>query len=110
MAIPKGNGTPRQASMRGFEIDASDIPLMECIPLPFVQAMQEASTSTESYAELAARLQISVGTLKSRLNRGRAMLVRMRAVADNPDLSPDDRAKAMKKAKTHVEVRKSRAA
>jgi hypothetical protein len=61
-----------------FEFLPTDAPLIGTMPDHFIGVMS-ASSLGKSYETIASELNLPIGTVKSRLNRGRAKLVAMRA-------------------------------
>lgn len=68
-------GTP---AFLGFVMYPSDKGLIELMPPTY----QEALRATGSYADRAAKLNMPQGTIRSRLNRARERLVKLRAAAE----------------------------
>lgn len=73
------NERPRRANRRGtaYILSEEDEFLMQDLPAPYVQALRQ----TGSLQEISERLQIPVGTVKSRTHRARVALDQLRANA-----------------------------
>jgi DNA-directed RNA polymerase specialized sigma24 family protein len=57
-----------------FEVTADDLPLLEKLR----RRHREILLATGTYRELAETLKIPIGTVRSRLNRARAALMKLR--------------------------------
>lgn len=60
--------------LRGLKVTEADAALIAKLPKPY----REALAMTGPYEDRAAKLDVAVGTIKSRLNRARAALVAAR--------------------------------
>ena len=72
---------------RGFEITADDYPLIDRIPQGDYRRALRVSAYAKNYEDAARRLEIPVGTFRSRLSRGRDALVALRK-SPPQDLEP----------------------
>ena len=73
--------TPEEQAMRGSEIERVRT-AVEAIPEPFREAVVLRDLEDLSYAEIAHVTGVPVGTVMSRLSRGRAMLAKQLLPAD----------------------------
>jgi len=61
-----------------FAISEDDVPFLAKVPDNFAKPIKLLHFEKMNYAEIAADLGIPIGTVKSRIHRGRAMIMRER--------------------------------
>ena len=73
--------TTTRDRFHNFKIEPSDQPLLE----QMTALKRDLLTSKEDYASFAARHNVPLGTVKSRIHRARAELMRLRDAAAAPE-------------------------
>lgn len=64
-----------------FALAKADLPYLDKLPAYFAKPIKLLHFEKMNYAEIAADLAIPLGTVKSRIHRGRAAIQRMRNLA-----------------------------